>query len=228
MNTVLSFQDKNTRAYLLLTTLVICGLTSSLITAGKIVHIGINFPFSNIVFSIFTYPIVDCICELWGRRAAQQAIWLGLSSQFLLTIIIQISIASPYASFWQHQQAYQTILSTGLTIVIASMLAFSMSQILDILIYQRIKIWSKGKLLWLRSNISTYFGQIIDSSIFICIVFYNSNQKLTILFGSILVKIILSLCMTPIVYLIIITFNRYLEFNTLAFKDESVRLGELT
>lgn len=218
------FQDKNTRAYLLLTSLVICGLAGSLITAGKIVHIGINFPFSNIVFSIFTYPIVDCICELWGKRAAQQAIWLGLGSQLLLTVIIQISIASPHASFWQHQEAYQTVLSTGLNIVIASFLAFSTSQLLDILIYQRIKIWSKGKLLWLRSNISTYLGQMIDSGIFVGIVFYNSNQKWNILFGSILVKIILSLCMTPFVYLIIIAVNRYLGFNTLAFKDE--QLGE--
>lgn len=61
-NTILLARE--IRVYIFLTCLVICGLAGSLITAPKIVHFGINFPFSNIVFSILTYPIIDCICEL--------------------------------------------------------------------------------------------------------------------------------------------------------------------
>jgi uncharacterized PurR-regulated membrane protein YhhQ (DUF165 family) len=63
-------------------------------------------------------------------------------------------------------------------------------------------------------------GQAIDSIIFINIVFFNSNQKLNILFGSILIKIILSFLMTPVVYFIIFAVNKYLDSNTLAFKAE--------
>lgn len=213
-------QSKEVRAYILLTSLVICGLAGSLITAPKIVYVGIQFPFSNIVFSILTYPIVDCICELWGKQAARQTVWLGLVSQALFALIIQLSIMAPHSPFWPLQFEYQNILSTGIHVVVASLVAFITSQILDIFIYQRIKELSKGKWLWLRSNISTYLGQIIDSSIFVMLVFYHSNQKLTILFGSIIVKIILSMMMTPFVYLIVITINRYLESNTLAFKNE--------
>lgn len=214
-------KQKEVRAYTVLTSLVICGLAASLITAPKIVHAGVNFPFSNIVFSIFTYPIIDCICELWGQQTARQTMWIGTCSQMLLMIIIQLSILVPHADFWQLQTAYQSVLGTGAKIVIASLLAFTTSQILDIVIYQRIKEACKGKLLWLRSNISTYMGQMVDSGIFVSIVFYASNQKLNILAGSILVKIILSLLMTPMVYLIVIGVNRYLDSNTLAFKNES-------
>ena len=103
---------------------------------------------------------------------------------------------------------------------IASIIAFSISQILDIVIYQKIKELSKGKKLWLRSNISTYIGQIIDSAIFIMIVFYDSPHKLNIFMGSVTVKVILSFAMTPIVYLIVIMVNQYLESNTFAFKNE--------
>jgi uncharacterized integral membrane protein (TIGR00697 family) len=214
------FLKREIRAYIFLTCLVVCGLAGSLITAFKIVHFGINFPFSNIVFSILTYPIVDCICELWGKQAARQALWLGLISQVLITCIIQLSIMAPHSSFWPFQSEYQTILSTGVSVVFASLLAFTISQILDIAVYQKIKEISRGKHLWLRSNISTYLGQAIDSIIFINIVFLNSNQKLNILFGSILIKITLSFLMTPIVYLIIFAVNKYLDSNTLAFKTE--------
>lgn len=173
------------------------------------------------MFSIFTYPIVDCICELWGKQIAQQTIWLGLACQIAIAVIIQISIYAPPAEYWHHQSEYQTVLSTGTLVITAGVLAFSLSQLLDVFIYQRIKELSKGKFLWLRSNISTYLGQIIDSGIFIAIVFYDSDQKLTTFLGSITVKILISLLMTPIVYLIVIAINHYLDSNTLAFKDES-------
>lgn len=216
----ISLQTKETRAYIFLTSLVICGLSASIVTATKIVHFGINFPFSNIVFSILTYPIVDCICELWGKQAARQAMWLGLSSQVLITIIIQLSIITPHASFWYLQTEYQSTLSSSITVVIASFIAFATSQILDIVIYQKIKEVSKGKKLWLRSNLSTYAGQTVDSIIFVNIIFSHSNQKMDILFGSILIKIILSFLMTPVVYLIVYAVNKYLDSNTLAFRIE--------
>lgn len=214
-------QQKEIRAYTLLTSLVICGLAGSIVTATKVVHIGINFPCSNIIFSIFTYPVIDCICELWGKQTAKQTLWLGLACQLLVALLIQFSILMPSPSFWHLQHEYETILSVSGRVIIAGLLAFNISQLLDIVVYQKIKSMTRGKWLWLRSNISTYLGQVIDSIIFVSIVFYASDQKLSIIIGSITIKIILSLMMTPIVYLIVILTNRYLESNTLAFKDEN-------
>ncbi len=210
---------KNVRAYLILVVLIICGLAVATVTATKVVHIGVNFPFSNIVFSIFTYPMVDCICEIWGKKIARQAVWLALASQLIIVLLLQLSIITPHATFWTMQHAYQTILSTSGSVVIASMLAFIASQILDIIVYQKIKDISRGRWLWLRSNLSTFLGQLVDSSIFVTIVFYASHHKLSILMGSIIVKMILSILMTPFVYLIVIVINKYLDSKTLAFAD---------
>lgn len=212
--------DKTVKAYIILTALVITGLLASTVTANKIVHCYINFPFSNIVFSIFTYPIVDCICELWGKKIARQTVLIALACQMLMVFVLQFSIVTPHASFWLDQHAYQTVLSTGSHVVIASFLAFLSSQLLDIAVYQKIKNMSHGKLLWLRSNISTWIGQFVDSCIFVSIVFYASHNKLNIFAGSIIFKIIISVLMTPVVYWIVLSVNKYLSFNTLAFKDE--------
>lgn len=212
--------SKQTKAYMILVSLVICGLATATVTATKIVHIGINFPFSNIVFSIFTYPLVDCICELWGKKIARQTIWIALGCQIIIVLLLQLSIVTPPASFWSHQQTYQTILSTSTNVVIASLVAFLTSQILDIIVYQKIKNASRGKLLWLRSNLSTFIGQIVDSSIFVSIVFYASHHKLNILLGSISIKIVISIFMTPIVYFIVYRIDKYLGSDTLAFKPD--------
>lgn len=219
--TLKMLDNRQFKAYLVLVALIICGLAAATVTASKVVHLGINFPFSNIVFSIFTYPIVDCICELWGKKVARQTVWLALGSQLLVVLLLQFSIVIPHASFWNNQKEYATILSVSGKVVTASFLAFFLSQILDIIVYQKIKNICRGKLLWLRSNVSTFIGQIIDSSIFVSIVFYASPHKFNILLGSIGVKIIISILMTPFVYLIVMWINRYLQFDTQAFKSES-------
>lgn len=213
---------KETRAYLLLCALVICGTAGSLITAPKLVDFGVQFPFSNIVFAALTYPMVDCICELWGKQAARQAMWMGLASQLLICFIIQLSILAPHPSYWEHQYEYQTTLAMGMKIVLASFFAFAASQMLDIFVYQRIKEATGGKYLWLRSNVSTYLGQILDSLIFIGIMFFDSDQKWTILWGSISIKVFISFLMTPFIYLLIHSLNRYLNSQTLAFKVDLI------
>jgi uncharacterized integral membrane protein (TIGR00697 family) len=210
--------QKQMLAYAALVSLVICSLAGATVTAFKLVHIGLNFPFSNIIFSLFTYPIIDCICELWGKQAARQAIWLGLIGQVIITVFIQLSIIAPHPAFWPWQSDYQLILAASKNVLLASLAAFSVSQLLDVMIYQRLKQMTHGKWLWLRSNVSIYLGQIVDSAIFILIVFHASSHKFDILWGSIVIKIILALLMTPIVYLIVVTVNRYLAGNTLAFK----------
>jgi uncharacterized integral membrane protein (TIGR00697 family) len=142
-----------------------------------------------------------------------------------VTLLIQLSIVTPPASFWHLQAEYQSVLAVSGNVVLASLAAFTVSQVLDIAVYQRIKELSRGKWLWLRSNISIYLGQMVDSFIFVMIVFHDSDKKFTILMGAVTVKIILSLGMTPVIYLIVMMANRYLGNNTLAFKDETAHAG---
>lgn len=213
-------QQKAVKAYLFLTTLVMCGLVSSIITAQKIVYLGMNFPFSNLVISILTYPIIDSICELWGKPAARLAVYLSLLSQILFAIIIYFSIITPHASFWDKQSEYQLILATGIKILIASLLAFLVSQILDIILYQKLKELCQGKKLWLRANLATYLGQTIDTVIFVNIVFAGINQKMHIIAGALIVKLLLSVLMTPVIYLIVYLVKKYLTSGILSDKIE--------
>lgn len=148
--------------------------------------------------------------------------WLGLASQLLIAMLIQVSIITPAATFWSLQTEYQTVLSVSGRVIVASLVAFSISQVLDIVVYQKLKDWSQGRWLWLRSNSSTYLGQAIDSIVFVTIVFYGSDHNLSIIGGSVLVKVILSSMMTPVVYFIVLFTHWYLDFNTLAFKSEKI------
>lgn len=211
--------SRATRIYLFLVAMVICGLAGSTVTAIKVAHFGKDFPFSNLIFSIFTYPIVDCICELWGKRAAMQAVWLGLISQLVIMLMIQASISFPHAEFWHMQDEYELVLGVTGRVMVASLLAFAVSQVLDVTVFAYLKRYSQGKQLWLRSNLSIYLGQVVDSAIFIAIIFYASVNKMQIFWGSVTVKIVLAACMTPVIYLLVYVVNYLLQDQTIAFSE---------
>lgn len=209
--------QRASRAYLLLTSLVVVGMVCGMLTAQKIVHIGIDFPFGLVTFSMLTYPITDCICELWGKRAARDTLAAGLLVQLLLIILFYLAIVAPGAAGWEHQAEFALVLSTGYAVVFASLVAFVIAQLFDIVIFQNIKRITKGKWLWLRTNISVYLGQTIDTMIFVNIFFAGFENKWQLLANILLIKIVISFLMTPIVYLIVNIVNRYLDYQTQAF-----------
>lgn len=213
--------QRASRAYLILTSLVVVGMVCGMLTAQKVVHIGIDFPFGLISFSILTYPITDCICELWGKRAARDTLAAGLLVQLLLIFLFYLAIEAPGAADWQHQSEFALVLSTGYAVVFASLVAFVIAQLFDIVIFQNIKRITKGKWLWLRTNISVYLGQAIDTMIFVNIFFANLENKWHLLLNILLIKIVISFLMTPIVYLIVNTINRYLNYQTQAFSPST-------
>ena len=68
--------------------------------------------------------------------------------------------------------AYRKIFGQGLWIIIGSLVAFLVGQILDVAVYQRIKKSTGEKLLWLRATGSTLVSQFVDSFVVLIIAFY--------------------------------------------------------
>ena len=85
------------------------------------------------------------------------------------------------------------------------------SQHLDVWIFHKLKQITNGKHLWLRNNLSTLTSQFIDTTIFITISFYGVFPILPAIFGQYLIKVIIALLDTPIVYLAVLTIRKYIN-----------------
>ena len=202
--------NKHVIILLILSMIVICAMTSSAITATKPISFGLIFPFSNIVFALFTFPIIDAVCELYGKRKAYFISTLGVISQVFFVLIVELSIITPHAAQWQDQNAYAYILSKGHLVILGTVIGFIISQFLDIFIFQTIKDISKGRFLWLRSGFSSILGQFIDSVIFISIVFWSFPYKTKLILGSFGSKAVFCIIAIPITYLIVYLARYYL------------------
>ncbi|WP_119344861.1 queuosine precursor transporter [Facilibium subflavum] len=204
-------QNKHIYVLLVLSMIIICAMTSSAITATKPVHLILQFPFSNIMFGLFTFPVIDAVCELYGKKQAYFVAVLGVISQMVFVFIIELSVITPSAQGWVNQSIYAEVLAKSSLVILGTFIGFLISQFFDIFIFQMLKEFSKGKQLWFRSAFSSIIGQFVDSVIFISIVFWSFPDKTSLIIGAFVSKSILSIVAIPITYAIVFGAKRYLR-----------------
>ena len=92
------------------------------------------------------------------------------------------------------------------------MLSYLFAQYIDIHIYHFWKNLTKGKMLWLRNNFSTFFSQFVDTFtilFLLCITNVLSwDQFAGLLISGFLFKVLVALVDTPFLYLGVYLFRR--------------------
>lgn len=112
--------------------------------------------------------------------------------------------------------AFLRIFSQGLGIILGSISAFLVSQLLDALVFEKIKSRTGHKKIWLRATGSTLVSQLIDSILVIGIAFYlfgnwTFSQWMNVSFNNYLYKFFVAILFTPILYLAHYFIERYLK-----------------
>ena len=174
------------------------------IVAVKLFSIG-DFAIlpAAVIIYIFTYPIIDVIVEVYGKKEGRSTVHAGLITQLLALIFISITIHLPAAPVFNGQKSFETILNGSFRVIIASLISYAVSQNLDVFVFNKLKKRHGQKKLWLRNNASTMLSQLIDTTIFISIAFYGT-MPIAILGSLILTqylfKFVAAILTTPLVY----------------------------
>ncbi len=173
---------------------------------GKIITIfGIGA--SVAVFMVpISFAITDIATELYGKRFTRQ---LTLASMLTLVLLMMYSALfvwlEPNARFGSND-AYALVFGSSLRIIVASIVAFSLAQLQDIFVFEKVRTVTKGRYLWIRTNISTFASELVDTTVFMFIAFYQMTPKFDTLFvlkmiiPYFLLKIAFAVLITPLVY----------------------------
>ncbi|NOZ58606.1 MAG: queuosine precursor transporter [Euryarchaeota archaeon] len=172
------------------------------VTAVKITTIaGFAVPAAVVAYSV-TFLLTDMLSEFYSKRDAHRAVWAGFYANILLVVVVGVAVLLPPAPFWEHQQAFEALFSLVPRIVLASMVAYLISQHFDVLAFHFWKQLTAGRYLWLRNNASTMVSQLIDTALFITIAFYGTGMPLgEMIMGQYVVKLAIALLDTPFMYL---------------------------
>lgn len=212
-----------------LTALFVTTLIVSNIIAVKIGDFqGYFLPVAVIIFPL-GYVLSDIITEVYGFLAMRRVIWTGFLCNLLAVLIFWIGQQIPAAPFFAGQESYAAILGATPRILGASFIAYLIGEFTNSMVLARLKVRMKGKLLWVRTIVSTILGEGLDSVIFITLAFsgiFPREQIVTLILTQWTFKVLVEVIVTPLTYAVvrylkktegIDHFDRTTRFNPLPF-----------
>jgi hypothetical protein len=183
----------------------------------------ISTPLGPISVGIIPFPVTflltDVVNDFYGRRGARFLTFLGFWMAVLAWGLLQVSTWLPAdASTYFTQAEFQKVFGGSSQLFVASMLAYVVSQLLDIQVFQYWKALTASRHLWLRATGSTVVSQVVDT-VTINVVFWTWTalsspssflgrlapaERWTWIFEKVLreygIKVLVAVALTPVVY----------------------------
>lgn len=202
---------------------------------------GLSF---NLTCGVLLWPLefvmTDIVNEYYGPKAVRRISYTAviLISYAFLMFYGAIHVAP--ADFWvgsnttngipDMQNAFSGIFGQGMWIIFGSIVAFLVSQIVDVTVFHRIKRATGEKKVWLRATGSTLVSQLIDSFIVLSIAFkLGGNWTWPMIFAvgtmNYIYKFTVAIILTPVIYFVEHRIEKYLGKET-AHKMKRAAMGQ--
>lgn len=202
-------------------------LLSNLIGAAKLATVwGFTFG-AGILFFPVSYVLGDVLTEVYGYANARRCVWAGFAALLFMAFMSYVVVKMPPSPGWgcassgdpmfagivaSHgagaicQSTYDSVFGSTWRIVLASVTAFWAGEFVNSFVLAKMKIWTKGKMLWTRTIGSTFFGQAIDSAIFYPIAFlgvWETGDVVKVMFTNWAMKVLWEAVLTPVTYAVV-------------------------
>lgn len=216
-------QSKKDIIYLLLTAFFISNAILAELIGGKLIFIPIDLPFVGqpaASIGVVPWPIVliatDIMNEYFGREGVKKITWITTAMITYCFVILYIAVQIPAASFSPVKDSdFQIVFGQSLWIIVGSIIAFMLSQFIDVSIFWMVRKKTGTRLLWLRTTGSTIVSQLVDSIVIIGIAFWlpgkiTSNEFWNVAITNYSYKLLIAVSLTPVIYLVHNMIDRYL------------------
>jgi uncharacterized integral membrane protein (TIGR00697 family) len=205
--------------FIFLAGLFVTNAVTAELISNKLIDVPIQFnlfgnefgPFTTIV-GILPWPIVflltDLMNEFYGQKAVRRLSWITaiLIAYCFVIVLISLQIPAKEVPGVATNEQYNTVFGQAPWIIVGSITAFLVSQLLDATLFQWIKHKTGNRMIWLRSTGSTLISQLIDSYIVLYIGFVLPGRMafgdyVEIAATNYVLKILIAVALTPLIYL---------------------------
>jgi uncharacterized integral membrane protein (TIGR00697 family) len=200
---------------MLLSLVFVVSLLVSNIIASKQIQLpfGIVMTAAVVVFPI-TYILSDVFSEVYGYKWSRITCYMGFAMNLFMVILFTIAVVLPAPSFFEGAEAFKTVLSNTPRVLFASSLAFVVGDFINDKVFKAMKIKYKDshKKFTLRAIVSSFCGEIVDSSIFLPIVFLGTlpMKDIAIMIGvQVLLKTSYEIVILPATTQVVKKVSRY-------------------
>jgi len=215
----------------IITAIFVAVLILSNIASTKITSFGwLSFDGGMLLFPL-AYIFGDILTEVYGYARARRVIWIGFAMNILMVATFWIVGKLPADPMWGLQESFDSILGVVWRIVLASLVAYLVGEFTNSYLLAKLKIKTKGKMLWLRTIGSTVVGQFLDTTIFLLIAFAGFlpwSLIGVIWLTNYIFKILIEILLLPITYKVVAWlkkhehedhYDKHTDFNPLKLKN---------
>ena len=202
------FQSKKDTVYVVLAGIFITNAIVAELIGGKLINVGS----AVMSIGILPWPIVfittDLINEYFGEKGVRK---LSLITACLIAytfVILYLAMKIPAVDGENliTDNQFNGVFGQSMWIIVGSIIAFLVSQLIDVTIFHLVKNRTGNKMIWLRSTGSTVISQLFDSFIVLGIAFWMTGKMdtptfIVSAFTGYSVKLLIAVCMTPFIYL---------------------------
>lgn len=186
----------------------------------------------NLTAGVIIWPVVfittDIINEYFGQQGVKRVSYLTVIFIAYSFIVLLLATNVPPADFWLElnstdasgnpfdvNYAFNSVFRQGMGIIIGSLVAFLIGQLLDGYIFYRIRLMTGDRFLWLRATGSTLISQLIDSFLVLAIAFYvfgnwSWSLVISVCIINYLYKVLAAVALTPLLYVAHAWIDRFL------------------
>ena len=164
---------------------------------------------ADLMFFPLSYIFGDILTEVYGYGRDRRVVWAGFGALAFAAFMAFVVVNLPAADN-DFMRAYQThieaVFGNTWRIVAGSMIAFCCGSFVNSFVMAKMKVWSGGKHLWLRTIGSTVVGQAVDTSFFFVIAFWGiwpQDQLIAVMITQYLFKTCWEAAMTPVTYRVV-------------------------
>lgn len=194
------------RLFYLCSMVYVTMLVVSNTAATKIAMLG-PFPVAaGIVCFPVAYIFGDVLTEVYGYVQTRRVIWAGFLCLALMSFFYWAATALPPAPFFADEAAYDRLFGLVPRIVLGSLLGYLVGSFLNAMVMSKMKLYSHGKHLWMRTIASTLVGEVGDSAVFAIVAFYGlltPSQLFDVGATGFALKVLYEVVATPLTYLIV-------------------------
>lgn len=181
-------------------------LCSNLIGPAKIwTFQGMSFG-AGILFFPISYLFGDILTEVYGYARARKVVWAGFGALAFASLMSWVVLTLPPAEGWNGQEALRSVFGSTPRVIFASISAYWVGEFSNSYVMAKMKLWTKGKLLFVRTIGSTIIGTAIDSAIFYPVAFWGvwtNDQVIGVMLGNYALKVLWEAVATPMTYKIV-------------------------
>lgn len=197
--------------YPVLAVLFVAVLLISNVAAVKLIQFGPFILDGGAFLFPLAYILGDVLSEVYGLRATRRAIYLGFAASLLASLVFFLVQVSPAPEAWQNQDAFEAVIGFVPRIVLASLTAYLVGQLLNAWVLVKLKSRTNERMLWLRLIGSTVVGEFADTLVFCTIAFYGVITGLEflnyVLVGYVF-KVLVEVLLLPVTYRVVAAVKR--------------------